>query len=118
MKRFILTFAAIAALLTGMTQLGTAATGTYLGGAVTGNNSTDTTFTRAGNIPGNNNGVIIWSPDADCTIKVTYGSSASSTVQILIPVDPDPVELDLTFVISILVDKTTTQRVGVFFIGD
>lgn len=85
----------------------------YYVGAMTADSPTDTTFVRSGaGAVGKVYGVYFSNPDADCGARiVTSGGRViwrlfpRSSVDFLLPADVDTVETD----------KTTVQRVGVFW---
>ena len=117
MKKFIILLAALVTVAS-MFSGSEAVPGSVVGGKWTANSATDTTFTANLYIPGRPSGVMITNPDAECWIKVTHGPSASLTTVMFLPVSTAPIFLDINGVTLVTLNKTTTQRVGVFFIGD
>jgi len=106
MKRFLIVLA-VAALVATISVMSLAYAATNLPGGFTGNNNQDTTFT----FPSPVSSVIIINPDAECVVNCRINASANNHVVIV----PGNSAITIPgWFDEVLVDKSTTQRVGVY----
>ena len=88
-------------------------------GIVTANSAADTAVVARDFTPRGAEIVCIWSPDAECRIRITNsGSDGTSRTNYLVPASNDLQYIRVARADSIYIDKSTIQRVGVFFLGN